>query len=174
MQRPLEEILFKMKKKSKIKLLVLDIDGVLTDGGVYFTESGDEFKKFNVKDGLGIKNAVKAGIKVAFLSSGRTKKLIQRRADLLNVKLVYVGHEEKCIILNQWRQELKISFSEIAYIGDDVNDLECIKKCGFSACPADASEKIKKEVKVVLKRKGGDACVREFIERFLVKGLVTK
>lgn len=159
----------KQTLKSKIKLLVLDIDGVMTDGGVYFTESGDEFKKFNVKDGLGIKNAVKAGITVAFLSAGRTKKLIQRRADLLNVELVYVGHEEKCIILNQWIKKLKISYSEIAYIGDDVNDLECIEKSGFSACPADASEKIKKAVRVVLKRKGGDACVREFIEKFLVK-----
>lgn len=153
---------------SKIKLLVLDIDGVLTDGGVYFTESGDEFKKFNVKDGLGIRQAVKTGIKVGFLSAGRTLKLIQRRADMLDVELVYVGNEKKINILTGWTKKLKIHFDEIAYIGDDVNDLECIEKCRFSACPADAAERVKKSVHTVLKKKGGDGCVREFIERFLV------
>lgn len=152
-----------------IKLLILDVDGVLTDGGVYFTEKGDEFKKFNVKDGLGIRQAVKTGIKVGFLSAGRTRNLIQRRADLLGVTLVYVGKEEKLTILSNWLKQLKISFSEVAYIGDDVNDLECIKKCGFSACPADASDGIKNFAKVILEKKGGEGCVREFIERFVVK-----
>ncbi len=156
------------EKKSKIKLLILDVDGVLTDGGVYFTESGDEFKKFNVKDGVGIRRAVKAGIKVAFLSAGRTKKLIQRRADMLNVELVYVGNEEKIIILKQWMKKLKISFDNVAYIGDDLNDLECIIKCGFSACPADAAQKIKNSVNFVLEKKGGEGCVREFIEKILI------
>lgn len=153
----------------QIKLLVLDIDGVLTDGGVYFTESGDEFKKFNVKDGLGIKQVVREGIKVGFLSAGRTLKLIQRRADTLNVEMVYVGNKNKIGVLTEWTKRLKISFSETVYIGDDINDLECIEKCFFSACPADAVEKIKKSVNVVLKKKGGEGCVREFIEKYLVK-----
>lgn len=153
----------------RIKLLVLDIDGVLTDGGVYFTESGDEFKKFNVKDGLGIKQVVKEGIRVGFLSAGRTLKLIQRRADTLNVEMVYVGNERKIDVLTEWTKKLKISFSETAYIGDDVNDIECMGKCFFSACPADAVERVRKSVNVVLKKKGGEGCVREFIEKFLVK-----
>lgn len=156
------------KLRSKIKLLVLDVDGVLTDGGVYFTESGDEFKKFNVKDGLGIRRLTAKGIRVGFLSAGRTKKLIQRRADLLNVELVYVGMEEKLSILTQWKEQLNISFSEIAYVCDDVNDLECVKQCAFTACPSDASGTIKKSVTVVLEKKGGEGCVREFIERFFI------
>lgn len=158
-----------IKPTSPVKLLVLDIDGVLTDGGVYFSESGDESKKFNVKDGMGIRMAVKNGIKVGFLSAGRTQKLIQKRADLLGVELVYVGNTEKILILKKWLQKLDISFADVAYIGDDVNDLECIENSGFSACPSDAAETILKSVDVVLKKKGGEGCVREFIGRFLLK-----
>lgn len=154
--------------KSKIRLLVLDVDGVLTDGGVYFTESGDEFKKFNVKDGLGIKRLHEEGITVGLLSAGRTQKLIKRRADIMKAELVYVGEEPKINILNQWLKDRDITLEETAYIGDDMNDLNCIIRCGFTACPADAADKIRKSVHVVLKKKGGEGCVREFIENYLI------
>lgn len=157
----------KKKKSSHIKFLVLDVDGVLTDAGMYYAESGDEFKKFNSKDGLAIKHLIKSGVEVAFLSNGKNIKLIQSRAKLLGVKKVYVGLDEKIIILEKWIKELKMTYKNIAYIGDDVNDLQVMKKVGLSACPADANDVIRKKVHIVLHRKGGDACVREFIDRYL-------
>lgn len=157
----------KKKKSGAIKLLVLDVDGVLTDGGMYYTESGDELKKFNAKDGLAIKHIIKSGMEVAFLSNGKNINLVQARAKLLDVKRVYVGLDEKIIILDKWLKELNITYKNVAYIGDDVNDLRVIEKAGLSACPADANEVIRKKADIVLRRKGGDACVREFIDRYL-------
>lgn len=153
----------------KIQLLVLDVDGVLTDGGMYYSESGDEFKKFNTKDGLAIKKLVKSGMTVALLSSGININIIRRRAALLEIPLFYCGLDPKIEVLETWRSRLNLSYKQIAYVGDDVNDLEVISKVGFSACPADAVDKVKKAVNVILKRKGGDACVREFIERFVME-----
>jgi 3-deoxy-D-manno-octulosonate 8-phosphate phosphatase (KDO 8-P phosphatase) len=155
------------KKKPDIRFLVLDVDGVLTDGGMYYTESGDEFKKFNTKDGLGIKRLTADGFPVAFLSSGKNKKLIASRAKLLGVQYVYVGFDEKLGILEDWCKKLKVDPKHVAYIGDDVNDLKVIPFVGFTACPADAVARVKKSVNIVLRKKGGDACVREFIERFI-------
>jgi YrbI family 3-deoxy-D-manno-octulosonate 8-phosphate phosphatase len=157
-----------MAKKNKIKFLALDIDGVLTDGGMYYTEAGDEFKKFNTKDGMGIKLVKQAGIEVCFISSGKNSTIIKNRAKLLGVKYVYVGLDEKLDVLNKWCKELKISLAQVAYIGDDVNDLQIISAVGLSACPADAVDKIKAIAKIKLKRNGGDACVREFIDKYLL------
>ena len=157
-----------MPSKKKIKFLALDIDGVLTDGGMYYTESGDEFKKFNTKDGMGIKQAIKKGIVVGFISSGKNSNIINNRAKLLGVKYVYVGQDEKLDVLKSWCEKLKISLSEVAYVGDDINDLQIISAVGFSASPADAVDKVKKEVNVVLKKNGGDACVREFIDKYIL------
>ena len=149
---------------NNFKLLILDVDGVMTSGGVYFTESGDEFKKFNTKDGLAINRLTKSGFQVGIISQGRTVNLVQRRADILGIQRVYVGQEKKTIILNQWCSDLKISMDEVAYIGDDVNDMECMKQVGLSACPADAANQIIAIAKLKLKAKGGKGCVREFIE----------
>lgn len=158
-----------MPKKSNIKFLALDVDGVLTDGGIYVTENGDLSKKFNVKDGVGIKQALKAGITVGFISAAsRSEKLTHARAQMLGVQFAYSGTEEKVLVLNQWLAKLKIKTSEVAFIGDDVNDLKIIAEVGFSACPADAVDKIKKAVSVVLEKKGGEGCVREFIEKYLL------
>lgn len=154
-------------KKKRIRFLVCDIDGVLTDGGMYYSESGDEFKRFNTKDGLGIKTLTARNFPVAFLSSGINKKLIQRRADLLGVQFVHVGLEKKVAILETWRKKLGLDWSEIAYIGDDVNDLEVMMLAGVAACPSDAVPAIREISSLVLKTKGGEGCVREFIDRFL-------
>lgn len=151
-------------ERSKIRLLVLDVDGVLTDGGMYYTESGDQFKKFDAKDGMGIKLAIQNGVKVAFLSSGTNETIIRNRALTLGVDLVHAGPDQKFGILSGWCKELGIALEEVAFIGDDINDLECIYKVGYSACPANAVISIRKAARVVLNNKGGEGCVREFID----------
>lgn len=151
----------------KIRMLVLDVDGVMTDGGMYYSESGDQFKKFDTKDGMGIKLAMSKGIRIAFLSSGSNSNLILSRAATLGVSVVHVGSEQKFEILSGWCKEFGIGLDEVAFIGDDVNDLECISKVGFAACPANAVDDIKRVVTVVLTRNGGAGCVREFVDRFL-------
>jgi len=150
-----------------IRLLVLDVDGTLTDGGMYISEIGDEFKRFNTKDGMAIKRITRAGFAVAFLSSGLGKVMVQRRADMLGVTRCFVGEGRKLPILDTWRQELGLQWAEVAYIGDDVNDEECLRHVGLSACPADAHPRIRRLVQVVLEQPGGEACVREFIDRFI-------
>ena len=157
-----------MSEAKNIKFLVLDVDGVLTDGGMYYSNSGDEFKKFNTKDGMGIKLAIKQGIKIAFLSNGKNTALISNRAALLGVEYVYVGFDNKMKVLKEWMNELKLEFSDIAYIGDDINDAEVISHVGLSACPADAVKSIKEKVNIILTIKGGEGCVREFIDNYLL------
>jgi 3-deoxy-D-manno-octulosonate 8-phosphate phosphatase (KDO 8-P phosphatase) len=147
-----------------IRFLVLDVDGVMTDGGMYYTESGDQFKKFNSRDGMGIKLALRKGVQVAFLSSGTNARIINDRAETLGVKLVHAGAGEKLGILSGWCKELGIHLDEVAYIGDDVNDLDCIRAVGISACPADAVDAVMSAVDVVLDKRGGEGCVREFVD----------
>jgi 3-deoxy-D-manno-octulosonate 8-phosphate phosphatase (KDO 8-P phosphatase) len=156
----------KHKQAKQIEMLIIDIDGVLTDGGMYYTESGDEFKKFNTKDGLAIKRLANKGMKIAFLSNGKNVKLVKSRAKLLGVQKVYVGSEEKLVVLEEWKKEMKIPYAKMAYIGDDINDFKVFDKVGFTACPADAMESIKQKAHVILSRKGGDACVREWIDKY--------
>lgn len=153
-----------------IKFLVLDVDGVLTDGGMYYTESGDQFKKFNAKDGMAIKRAQKEGLYVALLSAGSTENIVQNRAKTLGIDRVYVGQRMKLQVLNEWCRELEITTENVAYVGDDINDLEVMDAVGFSGCPADAVEAVKLKANVVLNRKGGDACVREFVDEHLLNG----
>ncbi len=149
----------------QIKLLILDVDGVLTDGGMYYTEGGDEFKRFNTKDGYAIQHLSKDhNLPVGIISSGHNITLIERRAVLLKIPYVYVGNREKLGVLMEWCEKLGIRLQDVAYIGDDLNDLECMQKVGIAACPSDAVEKIKNASQIVLNRKGGEGCVREFIE----------
>lgn len=152
---------------AEIKMLVLDIDGVLTDGGIYLTEKGDEIKKFHARDGRGIMTAQKKGIEVAFLSGGQHSVAIQARAERLGVKRFYVGKTEKTIILEQWLAESNLTYAQVAYIGDDANDLRVIARAGLTACPSDACPKNREAVDVILKLAGGQGCVREFIEEHL-------
>ncbi|MCF8464185.1 MAG: HAD-IIIA family hydrolase [Flavobacteriales bacterium] len=151
-----------------IKFLVLDVDGVMTDGGMYYTESGDQFKKFNTKDGMGIQQAIKAGLQVAFLSSGSQAMIVRGRAKTLGVDHIYIGPRPKIDVLSEWCREFEITLEQVAYIGDDINDLEVMEAVGFSGCPADAVESVKLKANVILTRKGGDACVREFIDEHLL------
>ena len=158
-----------MKQKSKIKFLSLDVDGVLTDGGIYISEEGTVTKKFNVKDGVGIRNALSQGIEVGFITAGvRGHKLVQERAKMLGVKYVHSGKNEKLDVLKKWCKKLKINLDEVAHVADDTNDINILSAVGLSACPADSVEKVKKIAKIILKKKGGEGCVREFIDNYLL------
>lgn len=151
-----------------IRLLVIDVDGTMTDGGMYVGTSGEEMKKFNTKDGIGIQRALKKGVEVAFLSSGVLQELMASRAKVLGVKHVSVTTEPKIERLRALSAKLSIPLSETAFIGDDINDVEAMKACGFSACPADSVALIKSTAHVVLNALGGGGCVREFVDRFII------
>jgi len=152
----------------EIKLLILDVDGTMTDGGMYFTENGDQFKKYNTKDGMAIKNITKKGIHVGIISHGHKTKVVKDRADLLGIQNVYVGRDDKTTVLKGWCEELNINLSQVAYIGDDINDTKVMQEVGISACPADSVKIIRNIADVILERKGGDACVREFIDDYIL------
>jgi len=156
-------------KLSKIKLLVLDVDGVLTDGGMYFSEGGDQIKKYNTKDGMAIIHLTKNNFQIAILSSGFTNNMVEQRAKMLGIQKCYVGRDKKIDILKSYCVELGIAFENVAIIGDDINDLDIIKNAGFSACPSDAMDVVKTNVDVILNKKGGEGCVREFIDSYLLK-----
>ncbi len=156
------------KKATRIKLLVLDVDGTLTDGGVYIDANGVQSKKFNIRDGMGITLLHEKGIPVGIISHSRSKTILDERARMLGIERVYSGKEPKLDVLTKWLEELNLGFEEVAYIGDDVNDIEVLEKVGFSACPHDAHFSLVKIVDVVLQRNGGHGCVREFIDRFLL------
>ncbi|MFN5317212.1 MAG: KdsC family phosphatase [Bacteroidia bacterium] len=151
-----------------IKLVIFDVDGVLTDAGMYYTESGDEFKKFNARDGLAIKALPKLGYSTGIISHGKNIKLISNRASLLGITKVYCGNEPKDKVLLEWCNELNIVPKQVAYIGDDVNDLSIMALCGFTAAPGDAVERVKNKVHVVLQTAGGCGCVREWIDHYIL------
>lgn len=157
---------------AKIKLLVLDVDGVLTDASMNLTEGGDEFKRFNAKDGMAIKRSQKRGVETAIISNGSRGKAINHRADMLGIDRVYVGKAKKIEILEVWLNEMNLNFSQVAYIGDDLNDIEIMKKTAVSACPRDAAEDVKKIASINLSKNGGYGCVREFIEKYLLESLL--
>lgn len=151
-----------------IKLVVFDIDGVLTDGGMYYSESGDEYKKFNSKDGLAIRRLEKEGYITGVISHGINVNLISRRAKLLNIPHVYVGNRPKEDVLREWCRDLQVNPDEVAYIGDDINDLPVMQMAGFTACPSDAVPEVKSKVDVVLGLPGGKGCVREWIDNYIL------
>jgi len=155
-------------KASLIKLLVLDVDGTLTDGGVYIDANGVQSKKFNIKDGMGITQLREKGIHIGIISHSRSKSILDERARMLGLELMYSGKEPKLQVLERWLKELSLTLEQVSYIGDDINDLDVIHKVGLSACPHDAHFSVVKEVDVVLQRNGGEGCVREFIDRFLL------
>ncbi len=155
-------------KLEAIKLLILDVDGVLTDGGMYSSETGDQFKKYNAKDGMGIMHLTKNNFQVGIISSGFRGEAVKARAELLGIQNFYLGRDKKIDILKGFCEKLGLEMKQVAIIGDDINDLEVIRNVGFSACPADAVKVVKANVDIVLTKKGGEACVREFIDEWLL------
>ncbi|ERK53640.1 HAD family hydrolase [Leptotrichia sp. oral taxon 879] len=149
-----------------IKLILLDVDGTLTDGGIYLGNSGEELKKFNVKDGYAILNAQKLGIEFGIIT-GAESELLKKRAEKLNIKYLYQGISEKTIILDEIMQISGLQKEEIAYMGDDLNDIKIMKKSGFSGTPLDGVNEAKIIADFVSTKNGGEGAVREFIEIIL-------
>lgn len=152
----------------RIKLILLDVDGTLTDGRMYYTESGDQMKSFNVKDGMMIYRLIsRQGMQFGLVSSGYLENLMQQRAETLGIQRVYAGRRPKVQVVNEWLEEMNLRMEQVAFVGDDLNDLPLLKRVGVSACPADAVAQVKAGVDVVLTRAGGMGCVREFLEEHL-------
>ena len=149
-----------------IRLIVLDVDGCLTNGQIVYGESGEEIKAFNVKDGLAIKSWMRLGNEVAIIT-GRRSGIVKRRAEELGILHLYQGVQDKEKRLGMLCSDLDIGMDEVAAIGDDLNDLRMLRRAGLSFAPADASAYITAVVDRVLTRKGGDAAVREMIEELL-------
>ena len=150
-----------------IKVFLSDVDGVLTDGGMYYTESGDEFKKFNCYDGMGMKLLQQRGYKVGILTS-EDRKINRNRANKLNLDYQFHGIKNKLDFIIEFCDKEKIDLSEIAYIGDDINCFDLLSKVGIAACPKNAIQKIKSIPNIIqLNSEGGYGAFREFAELYL-------
>ena len=150
----------------RIRLFATDVDGVLTDAGMYYAESGDEWKKFNTRDGMGIKLLQRAGIITAIVTQERTK-LVARRAEKLAIPELHQGVMDKLLLVSEMAVRHGLTLSQVAYIGDDINDLETLKAVGFSATPADGMPQVAAAVDYICQKKGGEGAVREIIEMIL-------
>lgn len=149
-----------------IKLLILDVDGVLTDGKIVYTASGEELKHFNVKDGFGIKMLQEAGIKTAIIS-GRHSDVTTIRAKELGIDVVHQGISDKLFVFHEMIHEMNFQADECAYIGDDYNDLAVLKVVGYAATVPESPEEVKLAVDEVVPVQGGNGAVRYFIELIL-------
>lgn len=149
-----------------IRLFATDVDGVLTDAGMYYSESGDEWKKFNTRDGMGIKLLQRAGLVTAIVTQERTR-LVARRAEKLAIPELHQGVMDKLSVIRDMAARHGIPLDQVAYIGDDVNDIEALKAVGLSASPADGLPQVLRVVKYVCRKKGGEGAVRELAEMIL-------
>jgi len=154
---PLEQV---PKKRKKIRLLAVDVDGTLTDGGMYYDQSGNELKKFNTVDGKGIELLREDGIRV-LLITGENSAIVEKRAQKLRVDHLIQASTDKLTDLMRFADQERIGLDETAYLGDDVNDLEAIKRVGFSCCPANAHRLVRNAVDYVCVAQGGKGAVRE-------------
>lgn len=146
-----------------IKLVAFDIDGVMTDGRLYYTDFGNETKAFNVKDGLGIKLLRSTGVEIAIIT-GRTSELVKKRASDLKISKLVQGREDKIVALKEMMAPMGIQAHEVAYMGDDLPDLSAIRFAGIGVAVADALPIVREHADMVMTRGGGDGAVREFCE----------
>lgn len=159
----------KATSAKQIRLFLCDVDGTLTDGGMYYSENGDELKKFNTRDGMGFRLLREAGIKTGIITSEDTR-LVERRAEKLKADFLFQGKRDggKLAAAREICGRMGIGLDEVAYIGDDVNCAELLGAAGMKACPADACPEVKSVAGIeVMSKGGGCGCVREFIERIL-------
>lgn len=153
-------------KYLRIKYLVIDVDGTMTDAGIYYDENGNELKKFCTKDAAGFFTAHQAGIKIMVLT-GRECAATTRRMTEMKVDYLVQNVKDKIVYLDDFVQKEKISYEEIGYLGDDLNDLAGMKKAGFAGCPEDACEEIKEICDYVSAVKGGHGAVRDIVSHLL-------
>ena len=156
-----------------IRLFAMDVDGTLTDGGVYISSEGSESKRFDIQDGMGITRFRRAGGKIALIS-GRYSAATERRAKELKIDIVVNGVGEKLPVLKKIAEELGLTPDEVAYAGDDVNDIDCAKWAGFGAAVANAVTELKTVADYVTQRRGGDGAVREITDILLIRNAKEK
>jgi 3-deoxy-D-manno-octulosonate 8-phosphate phosphatase (KDO 8-P phosphatase) len=155
------------------KLVLTDIDGVWTDGGMYYDQLGNELKKFNTSDSAGVLLCSKMKIPLGIIT-GENTEIVKKRASKLKIDILYQGVQDKLSVAEKLCTELDISLNEVAYIGDDIGDYQLLKKVGLSACPNNSPDYIKKICKIKLSKKGGEGVFREFIEKILGHDLIIK
>ena len=150
----------------RVRMLAMDVDGVLTDAGMYYSEMGEELKKFNTRDGMGIKMLQAAGYVTAFVTREKTA-IVERRGRKLAVPEVHQGVDDKLTALTRLARKYGLTLTQVAYIGDDVNDLDALHAVGLSAAPADAMPSVLEAVLYVCAKKGGEGAVREIADLIL-------
>lgn len=148
------------------KLIITDIDGVWTDGGMYYDQTGNEWKKFNTSDSWGIVFCRANNIHFAILT-GEDTQIVQRRANKLKVEHLFMGVKNKLAVAKELCSKLNITLADVAFIGDDINDIPLLEAVGLAGTPANAPDYIKKRVKITTKLKGGEGAFREFVEIIL-------
>ena len=153
----------------KIKMLVMDVDGTLTDGKIYIGSQGELMKAFNIKDGYGIVEFIRSG-GIPVIITGRRSVIVQKRSEELGIKELYQGVTDKLAQLKTVAEKHGIAAEEIAYIGDDLNDLPCMEYCGLTACPVDAAKEVCNRADYICVKKGGEGAVREFLDWMEEKG----
>jgi YrbI family 3-deoxy-D-manno-octulosonate 8-phosphate phosphatase len=152
------------QKASQIKMLITDCDGVLTDAGVYYGETGEVLKKFNIRDGMGVERLRNlAGVETGIIT-GELSQSVAKRAEKLKITQLYLGIKDKPSVLRHILSSTELQASQIAYIGDDANDLEVMAMVGFTASPADGLFFVRDKVDYVCQAKGGEGCFRELAE----------
>jgi 3-deoxy-D-manno-octulosonate 8-phosphate phosphatase (KDO 8-P phosphatase) len=151
------------ERASRVRLLVFDVDGVLTDGGLYYGDGGELMKRFDVKDGHGLVMARLAGLSTAILTA-RSSSIVEVRGLELGVTAVLQGRKNKAAGFRELLSQLEVSPAECAYMGDDINDLGPLGMAGLSACPADAAPEVRQEVHYVARSRGGHGAARELVE----------
>ena len=154
------------QKIKKIKYLLLDVDGVLTDGGIYYGNDGNEFLRFSVKDGQGIDILKRSGYKIG-ICSGRMSEVSLRRAEDLKMDDIYLGASSKLSVYEQLKSNHNLKDEEIAFIGDDINDIPIIERCGFAITVADGAKEVRRYAHYVTRAPGGRGAVREVIDLFM-------
>lgn len=153
-------------RAQQVRVMMLDVDGVLTDGRLLYLPDGREAKTFHVRDGLGIQLMIASGVPVALIS-GRRSEATARRAEELGIQLTYLGIADKEEAFQDILQRLDLNESQVAYVGDDLPDLHLMKKVGLSMAVADAASEVRAAAHVVLRTNGGQGAVREACERIL-------
>jgi 3-deoxy-D-manno-octulosonate 8-phosphate phosphatase (KDO 8-P phosphatase) len=155
-----------ISRTGTIRLVLTDCDGVLTDGSVYYGEQGEVMKKFHIRDGMGVKLLLACSIEVGVVTGEKSLSLV-RRCEKLGMKEVHLGASNKLEVVTGILGRLELGWSELAYIGDDVNDLEVLSRAGLSACPSDAHVQVRLKVGRVLTAAGGHGAFREFSDLIL-------
>lgn len=155
-----------LEKAKQIKLIIFDVDGVLTDGGIIYDNAGQEYKRFNVKDGQIIKYLRKFNLLTGVIT-GRDSQVVKNRCEELKIDFHYHGIENKVEVFKKVMEELGLSRHEVAYVGDDINDLPILVNCGLSATPADGHQAVKSHVDFITKVEGGKGVLRELADLVL-------